>query len=284
MEIVAILDGITMGGGAGVSIHGSFRIATDKTKKPQVFATPEVLIGLHPDAGASYYLSRLPGYLGKSFSCFCHSIVTRLFPWETSSLFLALPHSMLYIKYYETDSVLLIEEQLGKLATKDFSVMDTFLARFGQTANLSERSVLHRMSMLNKCFGHATVEEIINTLESEAARTKDEWCFSTLGKLREAPPLSLKVSLRSIRKGRFQTLEQCLDREYRMTLQAISRQISTDFCEGVRARLVDKCFPPKWDPPCLEQVSEDMVDAYFALPNAYDPGLELPSKLREAIV
>ncbi|KAG6792144.1 hypothetical protein POTOM_001287 [Populus tomentosa] len=63
---VAILDGITMGGGAGISVHGSFRIATDKT----VFATPEVLIGLHPDAGASYYLSRLPGCLGKFSSCF----------------------------------------------------------------------------------------------------------------------------------------------------------------------------------------------------------------------
>ncbi|KAJ6963145.1 3-hydroxyisobutyryl-CoA hydrolase-like protein 1 [Populus alba x Populus x berolinensis] len=89
---VAILDGITMGGGAGISVHGSFRIATDKTSVP------------------------------------------------------------------------LIEEQLGKLAAKDFSVMETFLTRFGQTANPSERSVLHRMNTLNKCFGHATVEEIVDSL------------------------------------------------------------------------------------------------------------------------
>ncbi|KAG6792143.1 hypothetical protein POTOM_001286 [Populus tomentosa] len=184
--------------------------------------------------------------------------------------------------YSPNASVPLIEEQLGKLAAKDFSVMETFLTGFGQTANPSERSVLHRMNTLNKCFGHATVEEIVDSLESEAARTKDDWCISTVRKLREAPPLSLKVSLRSIREGRFRTLEQCLDREYRMTLRAISRQISNDFCEGVRARLVDKCFPPKWYPPCLEQVPEDMVDAYFALPDAYEPGLELPSKLREA--
>uniref|UniRef100_A0A6M2F2R1 3-hydroxyisobutyryl-CoA hydrolase n=1 Tax=Populus davidiana TaxID=266767 RepID=A0A6M2F2R1_9ROSI len=264
---VAILDGITMGGGAGISVHGSFRIATDKT----VFATPEVLIGLHPDAGASYYLSRLPGCLGEYLGLTGDTLSGE----EMLACGLA-------THYSPNASVPLIEEQLGKLAAKDFSVMETFLTRFGQTANPSERSVLHRMNTLNKCFGHATVEEIVDSLESEAARTKDDWCISTVRKLREAPPLSLKVSLRSIREGRFRTLEQCLDREYRMTLRAISRQISNDFCEGVRARLVDKCFPPKWYPPCLEQVPEDMVDAYFALPDAYEPGLELPSKLREA--
>eukprot|EP00258_Populus_trichocarpa_P033047 XP_024449066.1 3-hydroxyisobutyryl-CoA hydrolase-like protein 1, mitochondrial [Populus trichocarpa] len=253
-----------MGGGAGISVHGSFRIATDKT----VFATPEVLIGLHPDAGASYYLSRLPGCLGEYLG-----LTGDMLSGEEMLACGLATH------YSPNASIPLIEEQLGKLAAKDFSVMETFLTSFGQTANPSERSVLHRMNTLNKCFGHATVEEIVDSLESEAARTKDDWCISTVRKLREAPPLSLKVSLRSIREGRFRTLEQCLDREYRMTLRAISRQISNDFCEGVRARLVDKCFPPKWYPPCLEQVPEDMVDAYFALPDAYEPGLELPSKL-----
>ncbi|XWS62007.1 hypothetical protein CRYUN_Cryun07bG0173900 [Craigia yunnanensis] len=135
--------------------------------------------------------------------------------------------------------------------------------------------------MLNKCFGHGMVEEIINALEAETARSKDKWCVSTLKKLRSAPPLSLKVSLRSIREGRFQTLEQCLASEYQMTLQAITRQISNDFSEGVRARLVDKCFAPKWDPSCLEKVSEDMVDAYFSPLNVYEPELELSVNFRE---
>ncbi|MEI4889663.1 enoyl-CoA hydratase/isomerase family protein, partial [Klebsiella pneumoniae] len=85
----------------------------------------------------------------------------------------------------------------------------------------------------------------------------------TLKRLKETSPLSLKVSLRSIREGRCQTLDHCLIREYRMSLQAISGQISTDFREGVRARLIDKDLMPKWNPPSLEQVTKDMVDQHF---------------------
>ncbi|KAI3700957.1 hypothetical protein L2E82_45598 [Cichorium intybus] len=85
-----------------------------------------------------------------------------------------------------------------------------------------------------------------------------------------------------IHEGRFQTLDQCLIREYRMSLQGISGQTSTDFCEGVRARMVDKDFAPKWDPPSLEYVSQDMVDRYFSPLSAFEPELDLPIKQREA--
>ncbi|XWS49118.1 hypothetical protein CRYUN_Cryun13aG0136300 [Craigia yunnanensis] len=264
---VSILDGITMGGGAGISVHGSYRVATDKT----VFGIPEVLIGFHPDAGASYYLSRLPGYLGEYLALTCDTLTGE----EMFACGLATHYSL-------STKLQVIETQLSTLATKEFSVMETFLARYNDPRCPNSSSVLHRMEMLNKCFGHGTVEEIINALEAEAARSKDKWCISTLKKLRSAPPLSLKVSLRSIREGRFQTLEQCLAREYQMTVQAITRQISNDFSEGVRARLVDKCFAPKWNPSCLEKVSEDMVDAYFSPLNAYEPELELSMNFREA--
>ncbi|XVF51765.1 hypothetical protein PTKIN_Ptkin04bG0210900 [Pterospermum kingtungense] len=257
---VAILDGITMGGGAGISVHGSYRVATENT----VFCVPEVLIGFHPDAGASYYLSRLPGYLGEYLALTADMLVGE----EMFACGLA-------THYSPSRKLQAIEKQLSTLAAKDFSVMETFLARFNDPRSPNSSSVLHRMEMINKCFGHDTVEEIINVLEGEAARSKDKWCISTLKKLRSAPPLSLKVALRSIRKGRFQTLEQCFAREYRMSLQAITKQISNDFSEGVRARLVDKCFSPKWDPSSLEKVSEDMVDAYFSPINAYEPELDL---------
>ncbi|KAF5729839.1 ATP-dependent caseinolytic protease/crotonase family protein isoform 1 [Tripterygium wilfordii] len=265
---VAILDGITMGGGAGISVHGSYRIATDRT----VFSTPEVLIGLHPDAGASYYLSRLPGYIGEYLALTGDRIGgEEMLAWGLAT------------HYASSASVPLIEEGLSNLMTNDFSVMETFLARYGGRHGIPQgKSVLRRMEMINKCFSHGTIEEIISALETEEARSKDKWCFSTLKKLRGAPPLSLKVSLRSIREGRFQSLEQCLAREYMMSLQVISGKISSDFCEGVRARLVDKCFAPKWNPPCLESVSEDMVNAYFEALDDCEPGLDLPTKLREA--
>lgn len=136
--------------------------------------------------------------------------------------------------------------------------------------------------ILDKCFCLDTVEEIVDALESEATALDDTWCISTLTRLKEASPLGLKVSLRSIREGRFQTLDQCLVREYRMSLQGISKQISNDFCEGVRTRMVEKDFAPKWDPPKLEQVSKDMVDRYFSPLSEFEPELELPTKLREA--
>ncbi|XP_017984707.1 PREDICTED: 3-hydroxyisobutyryl-CoA hydrolase-like protein 1, mitochondrial isoform X3 [Theobroma cacao] len=264
---VAILDGITMGGGAGVSIPGTFRLATGRT----VFATPETQIGFHPDAGASFYLPRLPGHLGEYLGL----TGEKLSGAEMISCGLA-------THYSHTEKLPLIDDELGKLVTDDPSVIESSLEKYSDVPYPEKISALHRIEVLDKCFAHDTVEEIMDALESEASATNDAWCNSTLRKLKEASPLSLKVSLRSIREGRFQTLDQCLAREYRMTLQAISKQISSDFCEGVRARVVDKDLAPKWAPSSLEKVSNDMVDQYFAPLSESEPDLDLPTKQREA--
>ncbi|KAK6920344.1 Enoyl-CoA hydratase/isomerase domain [Dillenia turbinata] len=144
-----------------------------------------------------------------------------------------------------------IEEQLGNLLTDDPSIIETSLERYGDLVYPDKTSVLHRIETVDKCFSHGTVEEI----------------FDALVKIRE---------------GRFQTLDQCLVREYRMSLQATSKQFSGDFCKGVRARVMDKDFAPKWEPPSLEDVSEDMVDRYFCRLSEFEPELELPTKQREA--
>ncbi|KAJ9147700.1 hypothetical protein P3X46_029827 [Hevea brasiliensis] len=251
-----------MGGGAGISIHGAYRIATNKT----VFAMPEIHIGFHPDVGSSYYLSRLPGHFSSEYLALTGDTLSgeEMFACGLAT-------------HYSTAArVSSMEEQLGMLITVDFSDIRTFLAKYANYAFPSEKSVLHRLEMVNKCFGHGTVEEIENALENETVKSNDEWCISTLKKLKEAPPLSLKISFRSIQEGRYQALSQCLAREYRMTVKAISRQISGDLCEGIRSRLVDKCFAPKWDPPCLEQVSQDMVNAYFSPLPTNELDLELP--------
>nr|XP_009799923.1 PREDICTED: 3-hydroxyisobutyryl-CoA hydrolase-like protein 1, mitochondrial isoform X1 [Nicotiana sylvestris] len=285
---VALLNGITMGGGAGISIPGTFRVATEKTEIKilsnlivkevyqiwpvhEVFATPETLIGYHPDAGASFYLSHLPGYLGEYLALTGDKINGA----EMISCGLA-------THYLHSAKLPLIEEQLGKLMTDDPSVIERSLENCGEIVHPDPTSVLHRIETLNKCFSHDTVEEIIDALESEAAKKQDAWCVSTLRKLQETAPLSLKVSLRSIREGRHQTLDQCLIREYRMSVQAFSGQITNDFCEGVRARLVDRDFAPKWDPPSLDKVTDDMVDQYFSRLTAFEPELELPTQQREA--
>ncbi|CAN4111819.1 unnamed protein product [Withania somnifera] len=193
-------------------------------------------------------------------------------------------YSLVYVvgTYLKPHKLPLIEEQLGTLITDDPSVIERSLENCGEIVHLDPASVLHRIETLDKCFSHDTVEEIIDALECEAAKKQDAWCVATLKKLQETSPLSLKVSLRSIREGRHQTLDQCLRREYRMSLQAFSGQITSDFCEGVRARLVDRDLAPKWDPPSLDKVTNDMVDQYFSRLTALEPELELPTQQREA--
>ncbi|XP_050366116.1 3-hydroxyisobutyryl-CoA hydrolase-like protein 2, mitochondrial [Argentina anserina] len=262
---VAILDGITMGAGAGISLPGMFRVVTDKT----VFCNPEAQIGFHPDAGASYYLSHLPGYLGEYLAL----TGDKLNGVEMIACGLA-------THYASNEKLAMVEERLGKLVTDEPSVIKASLAEYGDLVYLDRRSVLAKLEGIDRCFSHDTVEEIVDALEKEAADSYDEWCTTALKKLKEASPLSLKVSLRSIREGRFESLHQCLAREYHTSLNGISKRVSSDFCEGVRARLVDKDFAPKWDPPSLKEVSQDMVDCFFPL-HEVEPELELPTASRE---
>jgi len=266
---VAILDGVTMGGGGGVSIPGTFRVATDRT----VFAIPEVHIGFHPDAAASFYLSHLTGHVGEYLALTGEKINGV----DMVALGLATHYSM-------ADHLDLVDERLARLVTDDPSVIDTSLTQYGDLVYPNKTSIVHRLEVIDKCFSHETVEEIVDALESEAARLNEEWCTLALKRLKEASPLSLKVSLRSIREGRYQTLDECLVREYRMSVNMFSTPFSNEFCEGVRARLVDRDLAPKWDPPALEFVSEDMVDSYFAPLGELDAELKLPTELREAFV
>ncbi|KAJ4707776.1 3-hydroxyisobutyryl-CoA hydrolase-like protein 1, mitochondrial [Melia azedarach] len=263
---VAILDGITMGCGAGISLQGMFRLVTDKT----VFANPETQMGFHPDAGASFYLSHLPGYLGEYLAL----TGEKLNGIEMIACGLATHYTL-------NARLALVEERLGKLITDEPSVIETSLAQYGDIVYPDKESVLCKIETIDKCFSHDTVEDIIDALENEAAASYDEWCTKALKKLKEASPLSLKVTLRSIREGRFQSLDQCLAREYRISINGISKRVSNDFCEGIRARLVDKDFAPKWDPPSLTEVSKDMVDCYFSPFNESEAELELPTALRE---
>ncbi|KAL4564863.1 hypothetical protein LXL04_028937 [Taraxacum kok-saghyz] len=258
---LAILDGITMGGGAGVAVPGMFRIATDKT----VFATPEVQMGFHPDAGASFYLSRLPGYLGE----FLALTGEKLNGAELVACGIATHYSL-------SGKLGWIEERLGQLMTDDPSVISDSLAQYGDLVYVDKSSILHKIEKIDKYFCHDTVEEIVDALR--AADYDDELCSTALKKLKEASPLSLKITLQSIREGRFQPLDQCLAREFRTSLQCM---LSPDFSEGIRARLVDKDFAPKWDIPNLEGVTKDMVDRYFAPLPVSEPELNLPTSLRE---
>ncbi|XP_058104244.1 3-hydroxyisobutyryl-CoA hydrolase 1-like isoform X5 [Magnolia sinica] len=214
---VSILNGIVMGGGAGVSIHGKFRVATENS----VFAMPETALGLFPDIGASYFLSRLPGFFGE----FVGLTGARLDGAEMLACGLA-------THFVSSSTLPLLEEALFKVDTSDPVVVNSIIEKFSQRVPLKQRSAFLRMDSIDRCFSKRSVEEILYALESEAAKRADEWIVEAIQSLKKASPMSLKISLRSIREGRLQGVDQCLIREFRMCCHVLRREVSKDFFEG----------------------------------------------------
>ncbi|KAL5862468.1 hypothetical protein ACOSQ4_003764 [Xanthoceras sorbifolium] len=246
---VSILNGIVMGGGCGVSIHGRFRIATENS----VFAMPETALALFPDVGASYFLSRLPGFFGEYLAL----TGARLDGAEMLACGLA-------THFVPSSRLSLLEETLCKVASSDTAIVSAIIDKFSQQPCLKDSSAYHRMDVIDKCFSRRTVEEIVSALERENINRLDAWISSTIELLRKASPISLKITLRSIREGRLQGVGQCLIREYRMVCHVLRGEVSKDFFEGCRAILIDKDKNPKWEPSKLELVSESMVDQFFS--------------------
>ncbi|KAL5547611.1 hypothetical protein UlMin_002842 [Ulmus minor] len=164
---VAILNGITKGGGAGISIPGTFRLATYKT----VFATLETLIGFHPDARASFYLPRLPGHLGLTGE--------KLSGEEMVACGVS-------THYSHSSRLQSIEKQLWKLVTDDPSVLETTLGKYGEVV-YPEKGVLSRIEMIDKCFSHDTVEEIIEAGHATIISDQGSPSWSTTWVQRDDP-------------------------------------------------------------------------------------------------
>eukprot|EP00249_Psilotum_nudum_P019853 c27449_g1_i1 orf=795-2099(-) len=260
---VALLDGIVMGGGNGISMHGNFRVATEKT----VFAMPETALGLHPDVGASYFLSHLCGYLGEYLGL----TGARL---DGAELFA----SGLATHFVPSERLAELEKRLQNLNSGDLDIVNSAINEFSEKIKPKEGSPLYRLAQIDKCFSKNSMEEILNALEFEGAKVDDNWYEGTLRALRKASPVSLKITLRSIREGRHQSLYDCLVREYRMTARCVFRKISTDFYEGCRAIVVDKDRNPKWDPATLELVTPAVVDHYFLPFETNTEELQLPAR------
>ncbi|MED6163490.1 3-hydroxyisobutyryl-CoA hydrolase 1 [Stylosanthes scabra] len=263
---VSILNGIVMGGGAGASIHGRFRVATEKT----VFAMPETELGLFPDVGSTYFLSRLPGFFGE----YVGLTGARLDGAEMLTCGLA-------THFVPSSKLSLLEESLYKVESNDATTVSAIIDKYSEQPSLKENSVYHRMDAINRCFSRNTVEEILYYLEMEAMNNKaDNWASTTIQTLKKASPTSLKVFLKLIRKARLQGIGQCLITDYRVVCHVLQGHYSKDFFEGCRAILMDKDRKPKWEPSRLELVNDRHVDCYFAkLDDEGWKDLELPERL-----
>ncbi|RDX83846.1 putative 3-hydroxyisobutyryl-CoA hydrolase 3, partial [Mucuna pruriens] len=281
--LVSLINGLVMGAGAGLSINTKFRIVTEKT----VFAMPEASIGFFPDVGASYFLSRLPGYFGEYIGL----TGAQLDGAEMVACGLA-THFVPSVKLNTLENVLqtvtssnvpiteVIETFSEKANVKENSSFRSsrFETSYNRQLTNSEFSRKKRLETINKCFSKGTVEEIIICLEKESENGEEVWIKNALRSMRSSCPLSLKIFLKSIRMGRVQNFEQCLNREYTIAAHIVKRTVGNDFYEGSRAKLFDKDNKPKWEPSKLELVSEEMVDQCFR--DIDDDGfefLELPA-------
>ncbi|KAJ7950678.1 3-hydroxyisobutyryl-CoA hydrolase 1 [Quillaja saponaria] len=261
---VSILNGIVMGGGAGASMHGRFRVATENS----VFAMPETALGLFPDVGASYFLSRLPGFFGE----YVGLTGARLDGTEMLACGLA-------THFVPSKKLSSLEEILCKIESSDPAALSAIIDAYSEKPALKAQSVYHRLDVIDKCFSRRKIEDILSSLEVESKTKADEWISATIRTLQKASPTSLKIFLRSIRQGRLQGVGQCLVREYRMVCHVMQGHFSKDFMEGCRAILLDKDKNPKWEPSKLELVSDRDVENYFT--KVEDEGwedLKLPAR------
>ncbi len=239
---VALLDGITMGGGVGLSVYGSHRVATEHT----VFAMPETGIGLFPDVGGGYFLPRLPDELGTYLAL----TGARLGPADALAAGIAthfVPSARLPALLDRLERTPLHTEPAETVS----AVLDSLSEPAGPPALAAVREEIRG------AFGASSVEEILARLR----RLDSPWARETVESLASKSPTSLKVTLRLLREGARRELEEELRVEYRLTQRFVGAH---DFCEGVRAALVDRDHLPSWRPSALEQISPEDVDALFS--------------------
>jgi enoyl-CoA hydratase/carnithine racemase len=248
---VSLWDGIVMGGGVGISIHGKYRVATENA----VFAMPETAIGMFPDVGSMWWMPRL---LPPSMAVYLALTGQRLYPADLLYVGLAthyvpsarlpeLEASLAQASKQEIAQVLLsfhenaTPDPLNSALAQDRGVIDQVFFRVFDDDNDGDHSL--------EC-----IVDSLKALDTEFAR-------STLKVLQTMSPTSLKVTLEGLRRGsKLTSIKDDFVMEFRM-VQGIMR--NHDFYEGIRARLIDKDNTPQWKPPTLEEVTPDMVASFF---------------------
>jgi enoyl-CoA hydratase len=235
--VVALLDGVVMGGGVGISMPAHYRIATERT----TFAMPETGIGLFPDVGGGWYLPRLPGKAGlwlaltgariKGADCLRLGIATH---------------------FVEFGAV----EGLKKAIIADPRRIEETLKKY--RADAGKAPLVSFEQDLNRLFVGDSVEQIFEFLEADSS----DWGKAQLATMKTKSPQTLKVAFRELEAGAAMTdFADNMAMEYRIGSRVVRRH---DFLEGVRAVIIDKDNAPKWDPAKLEDVSDAMLDEIFA--------------------
>ncbi len=238
---VAIMDGIVMGGGVGISVYGSHRIVTERTR----FAMPETGIGFFPDVGASWFLTRQDIEVGTYVALTGEPLTA------ADAILVGLADSLVSLDRLPALIEALSCLQSGKSGEGVSSVIKAHSTKPESSKLEQNRKAIDRL------FAFDTVEEILEALKGDSGVFAQQ-CLAVLS---TKSPLSLNVTLRLLRLGRQSpSLEACLEREFAATVAVLA---SHDFYEGVRAAVIDKDRNPQWRPAALVDVTEADVAAYF---------------------
>jgi enoyl-CoA hydratase len=235
--LVTFMDGVTMGGGVGISQPAQFRVATEHTR----FAMPETGIGLFPDVGGGWYLPRLEGRVG----AFLALTGARLDGAECLALGLA-------THYLSSDRLAEAKDRIAAHPDR----IGGILGELSVTA--PPAAITGQIDKINRLFASDRYEDILAALEKDGG----EWAAKELDALHTKSPQTCKVALRQLREGAaMPDFAAEMAQEYAIGSRVVAMP---DFLEGVRALIVDKDNSPKWDPPTAEAVTDDWIDAIFA--------------------
>jgi enoyl-CoA hydratase len=239
---IALLDGITMGGGVGVSIHGSHRVATDRL----LFAMPETGIGFFPDVGGTYFLPRLPYHIGYYLG------LTGARAASDECVQLGIAHQKI-----SQDSLPQLLNDLAHTSLMGDSriAVSDIIEKYRMPVKSSQ--LIDQIQMINQCFAANTMEEIMYALQ----HCENSICKEAAITITKKSPTSLKISLKAMQDGSKKDFDACMRQEYRLVSRFLS---SHDFAEGIRAVIIDKDQMPKWDPDRIEKVTDADVEKYFA--------------------
>lgn len=235
--IVTVMDGVTMGGGVGISLPARYRVATERT----LFAMPETDIGLFPDVGGGWHLPRLPGHAGlwlaltssrvKAADCLALGIATH---------------------FIASDKLEAFKAAVGAAPEAIEDALNNFKSDPGPAP------VAGHLADIDRLYAGGSVEAVMAALKAETT----PWAQAQLETLSGKSPQTLKVAFRQLQLGAAaKTMAENMAMEYRIGARVVRMH---DFLEGVRAVIVDKDRNPKWDPATLDAVSPETLDAIFA--------------------
>jgi len=249
---IALIDGICMGGGVGLSVHGDERVCTEKT----MFAMPETAIGLYPDVGGSYFLPRLSLHLGMYLAMSGFRLKGR--DVYKAGIATRMVHSS-QLEQVEKDLV-----NLENPTRQD--ITDLLRKHHMNCQEGRERDYLvlrDYEKYMARCFIADNVQDVIKNLETDGT----EWAREVLKVLMKMSPTSMAVTHKQLKLGSQLPLEECLQMELRISANMLRKG---DFIEGVRSLLVDKDRNPQWNPSSVSDISQEEIDSYFVMPEGVE--------------